>query len=214
MGTALYPVLSRLRPDSVPSSGLVFERGLKLALAVTLPLGVSAALVSGPLTTFIYGADFEQAGDALRLLAPAIALYPFTHLVSVLLLSQDRQVSMAVVHGVVAAANVAANIVLISFFSLEGAAAAASLTQLLLTLGLLAAARGDCFRGCRGHASLPGRFWPGALAALVMAAFRDDLGPALAAGAAVYLSVLVAFEWLAFPADARALRDFVLRRAE
>ena len=120
---------------------------------------------------------------------------------------------MAVVHGVVAAANVAANIVLISFFSLEGAAAAASLTQLLLTLGLLAAARG-LLRGVSWPRVLAGPVLAGALAALVMAAFRDDLGPALAAGAAVYVSVLVAFEWLAFPADARALRDFVLRRAE
>jgi O-antigen/teichoic acid export membrane protein len=213
VGTALYPVLSRLRPDSVPPSGLVFERGLKLALAATLPLGVSAALVSGPLATFVYGADFEQAGDALRLLAPAIALYPFTHLVSVLLLSQDRQVALAVVHGVVAAANVVANVVLISIFSLEGAAAAASLTQLLLTLGLLGASRG-LLRDVSWPRVFAGPLLAGALAALVMAAFRDDLGLALVVGAALYLPVLVVFERLVFPADARALRDFVLRRAE
>ena len=103
----------------LPTSGLVFERGLKLALAVTLPLGVSAALVGEPLVTFIYGADFGGGRCAPAARARDRAL-PVTHLVSVLLLSQDRQVSMAVVHGVVAAANVAANIVLISFFSLEG----------------------------------------------------------------------------------------------
>ena len=47
-----------------------------------------------------------------------------------------------------------------------------------------------------------------------MAPFRDDLGAALGIGAAIYVPVLVVFEWLAFPADARTLRDFVLRRAE
>jgi O-antigen/teichoic acid export membrane protein len=174
---------------------------------------VSAALVSGPLATFVYGADFEEAGDALLLLAPAIALYPVTHLVSVLLLSQDRQVALAAVHGIVAAANLAANVVLISFFSLEGAAAAASLTQLLLTAGLLAAARG-LLRDVSWPRVFAGPLLAGALAALVMAAFRDDLAPALAVGAALYVPVLVVFERLAFPADARALRDFVLRRAE
>ena len=213
VGTALYPVLSRLRPDGNPSSGLVFERGLKLALAATLPLGVSAALVAEPLVTFIYGADFAPAGDALRLLAPAIALYPVTHLAGVLLLSQDRQIALAAVHGIVAAVNVAANVVLISVFSLEGAAAAASLTQLLLAVGLLAAARGLA-RDVSWTRVLAGPILAGALAALAMAAFRDDLGPALAVGAAVYVPVLVVFEWLAFPSDARALRDFVLRRAE
>jgi O-antigen/teichoic acid export membrane protein len=213
VGTALYPVLSRLRPDSDPPAHLVFERGLKLALAATLPLALGAALVGGPLATFVYGSDFEPAGDALRLLAPAIALYPVTHLAGVLLLSQDRQVALAAAHGIVAVANVAANVVLISLFSLEGAAAAASLTQLLLAAGLLAAAR-----GLLPHVSWPrvlaGPVLAGGLAALGMAAFRDDLGPALAVGALVYVPTLVLFERFAFPADARALWNFVRRRAE
>jgi O-antigen/teichoic acid export membrane protein len=213
VGTALYPVLSRLGPDSDPPAHLVFERGLKLALAATLPLALGAAVVGGPLATFVYGSDFEQAGDALRLLAPAIALYPVTHLASVLLLSQDRQFALAAAHGIVAVANVAANVVLISLFSLEGAAAAASLTQLLLAAGLLAAAR-----GLLPHVSWPrvlaGPALAGGLAALGMSAFRDDLGPALAVGALVYVPALVLFERLAFPADARALWNFVRRRAE
>ena len=111
------------------------------------------------------------------------------------------------------AANVAANVVLISLFSLNGAAAAASLTQLLLAVGLLTAARGLA-RDVSWTRVLAGPLLAGALAALAMAAFRDDLGAALAVGAAVYVPVLVVFERLAYPADARALRDFVLRRAE
>jgi O-antigen/teichoic acid export membrane protein len=213
VGTALYPVLSRLRPDSDPPSGLVFERGLKLAVAATLPLAVSAALVGGPLATFLYGAEFEPSGDALRLLAPAIALYPVTHVAGVLLLSQDRQVALAVVHGVVAAANLVLNVILISLFSLEGAAAAASLTQLLLAAGLLAAGRG-LLRDLSWPRVFAGPLLAGAAAASVMAAVRDDLAPALAVGAALYVTVLVVFEGLVFPTDARALRNFVLRRAE
>ena len=213
VGTALYPVLSRLGPDSDPPAHLVFERGLKLALAATLPLALSAALVGGPLATFVYGSDFDQAGEALRLLAPAIALYPVTHLAGVLLLSQDRQVALAAAHGVVALANVAANVVLISLFSLDGAAAAASLTQLLLAAGLLAAARG-LLQDVSWARVLAGPALAGGLAALGMAGFRDDLGSALAIGALLYVPALVLFERLAFPADARALWGFVLRRAE
>src|SRR6266511_2630860 len=57
VGTALYPVLSRLGPESDPPAHLVFERGLKLALAATLPFGLSAALVGGSITTFLSGSD-------------------------------------------------------------------------------------------------------------------------------------------------------------
>jgi O-antigen/teichoic acid export membrane protein len=213
VGTALYPVLSRLTPTSDPPAHLVFERGLKLALAVTLPFGLAAALVSGPLTTFIYGADFEQAGDALRLLAPAIVIYPVTHIGGVLLLAQDRQIPAAAAHGVVAVANLAANVLLIALFSLEGAAFAASLTQALLAIGLLLVAR-----GLLGNVSwtrvLAGPAVAGALAAAAMAVTRDDLGLVLAVGALLYVPALVIFERLAFPSDARALWSFVRRRAE
>jgi O-antigen/teichoic acid export membrane protein len=213
VGTALYPVLSRLGSDSDPPSGLFFERGLKLALAATLPLALGAALVGEPLATFVYGADFEESGNALRLLAPAIVLYPITHLAGVLLLSQDRQVALAVVHGLVAVANLAATVVLIALFSLEGAAAAASLTQLLLAVGLLAAARG-LLREVSWARVFAGSLVAGGLAALGMAAFQDDLAPALAIGAVLYVPALVVFERLVFPSDARALWNFVLRREE
>jgi O-antigen/teichoic acid export membrane protein len=72
VGTAVYPVLSRLTPQTDPPLASVFDRGLKLVVAVTLPLAVAAVAVGGPVVDLVYGAEFGDSRDALVLLAPAI----------------------------------------------------------------------------------------------------------------------------------------------
>jgi hypothetical protein len=46
-----------------------------------------------------------------------------------------------------------------------------------------------------------------------MLALRDDLLPAVAAGAVVYLGVVVLFERLVYPEDAQTIRTFLRRRS-
>ena len=91
VGAAVYPVFSRLTTTSDPPVGLVFERSLKLSIALTLPLAAGALVLAGPLIELLYGSSYESAETALRLLTPAIALYPVCYLTGYLLVSQDRQ---------------------------------------------------------------------------------------------------------------------------
>ena len=69
----------------------LFERSLKLVVALTLPFAVGAAVLGHSLVDILYGSQYEASADALVLLAPAIALYPLAYLASYLLVSQDRQ---------------------------------------------------------------------------------------------------------------------------
>ena len=211
VGTAIYPVLSRLTPESDPPLASVFDRGLKLVVALTLPLAVAAAIVGGPLVELIYGPQFERTRDALVLLAPAIALYPVAHISGTLLYARDLQLRMAIAHGIAALANVVMNIVLIAKFGLEGAAVAASLTWLLLAAVLLrlATRASGAFEARR---VVGGPLLAGAAAAAAMAALRGEVVLALAAGAVTYVTVLVVWEQRLYPDDARALGDFLLRR--
>ena len=141
VGAAVYPVFSRLTTTSVPPVGLVFERGVKLSIALTLPLAAGALVLAGPLVEVLYGSSYENAETALRLLAPAIALYPVCYLTGYLLVSQDRQRVMTWVYGLVALENVLANLVLIPWLSLDGAALGTSISQLLVAVALVAFAR-------------------------------------------------------------------------
>ena len=211
--TAVYPVFSRLTRSSDPPLSLVFERALKLVVAPTLPLAVGAVLLGDALVHAVYGSGFDQAGSALAWLSPAVILYPVAQVSAALLVAQNRQSTIAIVYGLVAAENVLANLVLIPLFSLQGAAAGASISQALLVVPLFVLARRTA-----GGIDLP-RIFAGPLIASVVSAaamflFRDMFALAVGLGAVLFLIVLVAFERRFYPDDARAIADFFRRRRQ
>jgi O-antigen/teichoic acid export membrane protein len=212
IGTATYPVFSRLTRRSAPPAGLVFERSLKLVVAATLPLALGAAVLAEPVITLFYGSEFEPGAVALSLLAPAIALYPIAHIAGALLVAQDRQLAVAVVFGFVATQNLVGNLILIPLFSLEGAAVETSITQLLLTIAFVALTTRtvgslDWFRILAGPAIA------GAAAAAMMLALSHVFPAAIATAAAAYALTLFVFERLTYPEDARTLSRFIRREA-
>jgi O-antigen/teichoic acid export membrane protein len=128
-----------------------------------------------------------------------------------LLLAQDRAGALTKVYAVVTVENIAANFLLIPWLSLYGAALSTSISQIILTAWLIVLAR-------RTAGDVP---WPRVLsgpalaagaAALAMAALRDRIGFAMAAGAVSYLALLLAFELRVYPDDGRAVRRLLLRR--
>ena len=169
MGTAVYPVFSRLSPTSDPPVRVVFDRGLKLVLALMLPLAVGGVILGRPLVELIYGADYDQADEALLILSPAIAFHGLAHVAALLLVSQNRQVVLAVVQGVVAALNVAANFALIPLLSLEGAASVGARLAGALDAGSSSATRLGRRAASILAGSSPARSLASVLSAIAMA---------------------------------------------
>jgi O-antigen/teichoic acid export membrane protein len=208
---AVYPVFSRLGRDSEPPVSLVYERALKLVLAPTLPLALGAILLGGPLVHLVYGAGFDESGSALAWLGPAIVLYPVAQISGALLVAQDRQVALAVVYGLVAAENILANLVLIPLFSLQGAAAGASLSQALVAVPLLFLARRSAGQVDITRIVL-GPLLAATASATWMFVLRDSFALAVVVGGVAFVAVLVPFERRIYPEDARALAGFLHRR--
>ncbi|MGH3129801.1 MAG: flippase, partial [Gaiellaceae bacterium] len=210
VGSAAYPVFSRLTRDTVPTVGAVYARSISLAVALTLPLAAGAAVTAEPLVSFLYGEEYDRAAGALVLLAPTIALYPISYVTGNLLVSQGRQRAVATIYGLVAIENILGNLVLIPWLSLDGAALGTSISSALVVVALVAVASRTA--GAIEWRRLAGPVLASALAALAMALLRGHLGLAVVAGAAAYLILLAAFEWLVLPEDARAISS-LLRRA-
>jgi O-antigen/teichoic acid export membrane protein len=211
VGTVTYALFARLTRETATSLQFAHDRGLKLGVIPTLPLAVTALVLGPPLVGLVYGADFEGGGTALMLLAPAIALYPIAHIAGGLLIAQRRQSIVAAVVGVVAAANIAANVVFVPKYSLNAAALITSLSELALAVAFVATA----YRVAEGVDWLRvagGPVFAAMLAGATMLALRSWLIPALAAGVLVYIAVLTVWESRRFPEDARAFSDLLLRR--
>jgi O-antigen/teichoic acid export membrane protein len=201
VGAAVYPVMAGLGRETDPTVSFVYERAVKLALALSLPLAVAAGLLAEPAVSLVYGDEFADASDALLLLSPVIALYAVNHLSMMLLVSQHRQLRVAAIYGVASAAAVVGNLALIPLLSVEGAALTLTASELLLTLVFLLVARVEI--GVRTWQRVAGPVVAAAAAGAAILLFRDEPAAALAAGALVYVAVLASFELLVFPEDAR-----------
>ena len=204
VGAAVFPVFSRLSRSSDPPVTLVFERSVKLGTAAALPLGVGAAIFAPSVIGLLYGHQYASAADALRLLAPAIALYPVTYLAGDLLIAQRRQTPLTLTYIAVAIENVLLNLLLIPRWSLNGAAFGTSFSQLLVLVPLIYVCQRD-FGRIDWVRVLAGPAIASAVAVGLMALLRETFGVALAAGSIAYICLLLLFERLVFPEDARVL---------
>lgn len=211
VSAGVFPVFSRLGRSTNPPVKVVYEGSLKLAFAFSLPIAVAAAVLSGPLVLLLYGNEFRESGDALLLLAPTIALVPFGTIASYLLVSQERQSVLIAISAGGVAANIALNLILIPWLSLDGAALATSVTQVLITVPTLFYAR-QAAGDIRVVRVLGGSLLAAAVAGTTMGLLHDSLGLALGLGLAAYALVIIAFERAVFPEDAAVMRSLLRRR--
>jgi O-antigen/teichoic acid export membrane protein len=201
VGAAAYPVYSQRTGHGLAG---VYERTLKLAVALTLPFAVGAAVLGDRVIEILYGDDFDTAGTALRLLSPAIVFYALAYLAGYVLVSQQRPLVLTAVYAAVAVENVLLNLVLIPTYSLNGAAIGTSISEGLVAIALVWGAW-----HCGGVADfgrvLAGPVLAGAAAAAVMWALHDQFALAVVGGALAYGLTLALFEGTVFPHDANAL---------
>jgi O-antigen/teichoic acid export membrane protein len=211
VSAAVYPVFSRLTPTSSPPVGFVFDRGIKLGVALTLPLAAGALVLADPLIRTVYGDDYTDAITPLRLLTPAIALYPISYVAASLLVSQHRQRVMLGVYAALATENVLLNLVLIPWLSLDGAALGTSISTVLLAGALVFFTQRTTGRVDWGRVAA-GPVLATLAASGAMVLLRGSFAAAIVAGAAVYLAVLFLAERAMYPDDARAVLDLLPTR--
>ncbi len=200
VNTAVMPTMSRLKPSSTPSVGFVYERALKLVLAITVPTAVAAAVLSVPLIDLLYGSEYHGAAGALAILAPTIMLFPVSSLSCQLFYSQDVRRVVGLTYAVVLAQNVIWNLIMIPKFSLYAAAAGTSLSEVLIAGTLLYLSR-----PLRGRLDprriLTGPVLGSVVAAGAMVAASGRLAIAIPAGIVSYLLVFLTFERVVYPDD-------------
>ena len=206
--TAMYTYLG---PDTTPSLQSVFQRSLKLAMALLLPIAVTFAVVAEPLCRAFFGDDLAAAGDPLRLLAPVVVLYGVIVMCTNLVVSRSNPVRVVKVVAVVAVVNLGLNAALIPPYGEEGAAIAmlaSEVVYVLLAVRLAVPLAG----GVAWRRTLAAPAAAGAAMALAMLPLSSSLVLALVAGTVAYLAVFVAVESVVDPDDLRFVRNLLGRR--
>src|SRR4051812_26252867 len=141
VGASALPAFSRLKPDQVDELRALLRKTLLLVCLPSVPLALLTVAIPEQLLRAAYGGGYESAADALRLLAPAIVLYPISFMCGYMLVAQGRVRPLVTAYGIVAVENVALNLVLIPWLSLRGAALGTTISELPAAVGLALAAR-------------------------------------------------------------------------
>lgn len=136
VGSAVFPAIAR-GGDAMRRA---FEISLRVMVTGLLPLGGLMMLFPDVVARTIYGAEFADAAGATAWLGGAFVLYGVSTIATFALGARDRGGAILWISLVVAVVNVAANLVLAPAYGPTGAAAAMTISQVLLTVLSLAVA--------------------------------------------------------------------------
>jgi len=207
---AFSAMYTNLKLEGDPSLRSVFQRSLKLALVLLMPVAVSFLVLAEPICKLIYGPDVAAA-PPLRILGPGVVLMGLVTLCVSLLVSREQPRRIVPLTAAMAALNVALNLVLIPSYGDIGAAAAMLATALVYAVWVVHRA-GRAVAGIGVPATLAGAVAAGLAMAVVAWPLRGSLLVALLAGGAAYAAVLILVERLISPLDVRFAASTLRRR--
>jgi len=133
--TSVFPLLSRHLHESRDRAVRTIDAAGDLFVAVGAPIAAGGLIVAPELVTAIGGEQFADAADALRILLFAVALAFVSGLFGHSLIAGGRQTSALRLGLAALGFNLAFNLVAIPAWGIEGAAAVAVASEVLLVAG-------------------------------------------------------------------------------
>jgi O-antigen/teichoic acid export membrane protein len=208
---AFAAMFTYLDDTTDPTIGAVFERAIKLSVALLLPCAIVLTVLADPLVRLLFGDDFAPAVTPLRLLALTVMPLGLVMLSSSLISSRENPRILVVYFGFALAVNVALNVALIPSLDAEGAALAMLITYAGFgALMLRAAIRAT--GPVRAWHTLGAALVAGAATAAVALVLDDHLFVALPASAIAYAAVFSAVERRIAPADFEVVKSLIRSR--
>jgi O-antigen/teichoic acid export membrane protein len=212
VGTSILPLIARAQkgasddPDR-PSLQVVSGATIEVVVALMVPLAVILSLCAYEIIS-LYPGDVIGAADYLPLLAIASVVYGVGHIAGLVALSHLPGRRTVEITAVAAAVSMAAVLLLVPPYAGWGAAAAALITETVLTgLSLYLAVKAGGRDILRGLLSIG--VVAGIVMALVVLPFRHNLPLAIVLGGAAYCIVFVGLEYRRQGPAWALLRSFV-----
>jgi O-antigen/teichoic acid export membrane protein len=208
---AFSAMYTYLKHDSDPPINTVYQRSVKLAVTLLMPLTVTFVVLARPICRLIYGPAFAAAAVPLRILGPGVVLFGFVTLTVSLLISRGDPRRTATVTGTIVALNMILNFTLIPVLNVAGAATAMLATEVIFAVWIARRAL-HAVGKIQWLPTTIGALGAGAAMAAVALPLHNSLAAALAAGLVTYVLVLLVIEWLIDPFDVLFVANMIRRR--
>jgi O-antigen/teichoic acid export membrane protein len=135
--TAIYPVLSRRYVDAQNRFRFAAESTLKHVAALAIPMAVGTFLLADKIILLLYGGEFRLSIDVLRILSWTLAISSVNLVITFSVAASGRVLTLAGFNAVAALCNIALNLFLIPRYSIQGAAVATLVCEMLLLVSCI-----------------------------------------------------------------------------
>ena len=200
IAAACSAMFTYLGPHTDPPVQAVFQRAIKLALAVLVPAGVVLFVLAEPVIALFFGDDFPGAETPMRLLAPVVALLGMVIIANSMIVSRRDPTVVAWAFAGALVLNVVLNVVLIPPLEADGAAAAMLGTYLVFAVVVMVLAV-RTIGGLDARLTLLAPVVAGAALAAVLVALSATPAVAVVAGGVAYAAVFMLVDRWASPTD-------------
>ncbi len=188
--SVLQPVASRLAAQALEDLGRFLSRGLRIVIALGLPLAVGAALLGRDLLVRLFGERYAGSAPSLALLAASVVPFSIVMLAARGLVATGRQRLDLLGNAAAVAVNLISNAVLIPRFGATGAATSQFLSVTAMACVEVGYGTSPLFSMGIWQAMWICR-WPlAAMAGVIWQVHRFGFWPALVLGGATYLAGL------------------------
>jgi O-antigen/teichoic acid export membrane protein len=129
LNITIFPAMSQLYIDSREMLKFMLQRSFKYLALLGFPIGVGTTVLADKIILLIFGAGFEKAAIALRILVWSSACIFLSSSFSSLLRSSNRQTALTKITAFCAAENVILNLAVIPVYSYIGASVTTVITE-------------------------------------------------------------------------------------
>ena len=131
-GAVVYPVMSKMFKNDKKLLIITFEKSIKYLLLIIVPFAIAIMIYSTDIIHLIYGHEYDAASSALSILIWTISLLFVNGVCNNLLNASYKEVAITKIYAIAAVFNVVLNLILIPYYSYNGAATATVLSDLLI----------------------------------------------------------------------------------
>lgn len=133
--TALFPVLSRMHGEGSDLLPIYINKSFNLLILFSIPIGLGISVIAENIVVLLYGEQFVDAAQILRVLGFVIILTYQTTLLGFFLISIDRQNAWTITMAVATLATIPLDLFLIPWASAFGPAGVGGAIAYLFTEG-------------------------------------------------------------------------------
>lgn len=126
---ATFPIISRENKTDKDKTFIIYKSVFKVLVSFGLPIVLGGILLSKEIVLLIYGNEFSESSEVLKILVWLIPLLFLTNFTGSCLIAIEKQKLLATICGFNALVNLSLNLILIPHFGYLGAAAASIATE-------------------------------------------------------------------------------------